>query len=280
MIASMNQQVTIIISVYDHIVFLKAVLESIESQSFQDFEIIISEDGQHREMKAFLENRTWKHPWQHLTQQDTGWRKNKALNRAIMASSHPYLIFIDGDCILHPRFVEMHVKYAKNGRFLGGKRVKLSPEITQEYLNQGLRIHQLPWHVWKSSFSFNKQPHRFPEEGLFINPSGPLGFIPAFRSISELRGCNMSMFKKDLLAINGFDEDYTLPAIGEDIDLTWRMKKLGLELYSVRNLAVVFHLYHKENWLDQEINLSLLQQKQNKGNVNCLHGIINLERSR
>lgn len=275
----MKQPVSIIISVYDHIAFLNAVLESIENQSFQDFEIIISEDGQHTEMKDFLQNRLWKHSWKHLTQQDTGWRKNRALNRAILASSNPYLIFIDGDCVLHPRFIEMHVKYAREGRFLGGKRVKMSPELTHDFLNNRIRIHQLPWRIWKTSFSFKNKPHQFPEEGIFINPVGLFCFIPFLRSIKELRGCNMSMYKKDLLAINGFDEDYTLPAIGEDIDLTWRMKKQGIKLNSVRNLAVVFHLYHKENWNDQEINLQMLKQKQNSGRVSCIHGIHHIEES-
>ena len=54
----------------------------------------------------------------------------------------------------------------------------------------------------------------------------------------------MSFSKAAILEINGFDEDYIRPAIGEDIDLTWRFIAAGYHLVAARNLAVQYHLYH------------------------------------
>ena len=46
----------------------------------------------------------------------------------------------------------------------------------------------------------------------------------------------------------GLIEDYVLPTIGEDIDLTWRFEGMGYHLYSLRNFAVQYHFITKENW--------------------------------
>lgn len=45
---------------------------------------------------------------------------------------------------------------------------------------------------------------------------------PELRTMSQLKECNMSMYKDAIVSINGFDEDFFRPAIGEDIDLVWR----------------------------------------------------------
>ena len=49
---------TLIISVYKNTTTLKAILESLERQTEQDFEVIISEDGQDEGMAAFVASRS------------------------------------------------------------------------------------------------------------------------------------------------------------------------------------------------------------------------------
>ena len=84
----------------------------------------------------------------------------------------------------------------------------------------------------------------------------------------------MSFSKKAILAISGFDENYVLPAIGEDIDLSWRFIQAGFKHKSVRNLAVQYHLYHKENWVNQDENLSKMLEKQSRKEYICKNGLI------
>ena len=107
---------SIIISVYKNTQALYFVLESLRRQTILDFEIIISEDGEDKAMSDFVKNYDWFCEYQHLTQPDVGWRKNRALNRAILAAKNEWLIFIDGDCLVHRRFVEMHLRYAAPNR--------------------------------------------------------------------------------------------------------------------------------------------------------------------
>lgn len=264
---------TLIISVYNNINFLEVVLDSVTAQTFKDFEIIISEDAEHEHMKAFLGNYAFKNPWQHLTQADSGWRKNRALNRAILSAKADYLVFIDGDCVLHPRFMENHLHLAKENLVLGGKRLKLNEKATVLFLNRSLKPSDINPYLFFNLPHLRKDGFRYLEEGFYINPHGILGCIPKVRTLKNITGCNMSFSKKSIMSINGFDEDYTLPAIGEDIDLIWRFLKAGYHLGSVRNLAVQYHLHHKENWVNQDLNIKILKEKQKKGDFRCRNGI-------
>ncbi len=264
---------TLIISVYTNTIALKAVLDSIKTQTWKEFEILVSEDGQNSAMKEFLASYPFEQTWQHLCQDDLGWRKNRALNRAILAAKSDYLVFIDGDCVLHPRFMEMHHRFSKETRILAGKRIKLNETLTQDLLVQKSTPLKIQEYLLKHLFSLRKEGLRFSEEGLFFDPDSLLGFIPRLRKMTQLKGCNMSFSRKAILAINGFDEDYIRPAIGEDIDLVWRFEKAGYELYSLRNLAVQFHLHHKEHWSDQSINLEMMKERQKANRYFCLNGI-------
>lgn len=265
---------SLIISVYKNTSTLKAVLDSLKEQTFKDFEILVSEDGESTVMKDFLSSYPFEQPWLHLTQEDQGWQKNRALNRAIRAAQANQLVFIDGDCVLHPRFMEMHVRFASEHRILAGKRIKLNKELSQQLLDGTIALKDLQTYLFNRFFRLRKLGFRFQEEGLFINPDQMLGFIPRFRKMTQLKGCNMSFSKNAILAINGFDEDYTRPAIGEDIDLVWRFKSAGYSLFSLRNMAVQYHLYHPENWSDQSENMHMMEEKMKSNQFICLNGIM------
>ncbi len=268
----MPYKTSIIVSVYKNVRFLKVVLDSLKLQTVKNFEIIISEDGCSEQMSTFIENFAFEHDFLHLTQEDLGWRKNRAMNRAIVASKSDWLIFIDGDCVLHPRFVEMHLRYATENRVLGGKRVKLNPSLTQILLENVSNFQQIQKQLIYRLFS-NKKGIGFIEEGIFLAPDRLFGFIPKIRKINHLKGCNMSFSKKAIEAINGFDEDYILPAVGEDEDLTWRFKAAGFKLFSVRNLALQYHLYHTESWINQDENLDKMHDKQLRNEYICKNGL-------
>lgn len=263
---------SVIISVYNNTEALKVVLDSLNEQTESNFEIIISEDAEHESMRKFCLSYQFKNDWQHITQTDEGWRKNRALNNAIKAAKSNYLIFIDGDCVLHPRFVEFHLKLSGNKNIVAGKRVKLNVQLSNQLKESISNIPQITKSLLKCLF-LNKKQNSFIEEGFFINPTSILGFIPKVRNMHQLKGCNMSFPKQAIYDINGFDEDYILPAIGEDIDLTWRFKLAGYHLVSARNLAVQYHLYHKENWTNQDKNISIMNEKQSRNEYICKNGL-------
>jgi cellulose synthase/poly-beta-1,6-N-acetylglucosamine synthase-like glycosyltransferase len=273
MFNSPSPKISLIISVYKNTEFLDAVLKSVEKQTFRDFEIIISEDGDSEEMRRFLSTVKSSFPLLHLTQPDKGWRKNKALNRAVQAAHADWLVFIDGDCVLHPRFLEFHWQLADEGCILAGKRVKLDATTSQKLISGEYLLEKMSKFIRKNAAKIKKNGGGFLEEGVFIDPKGWLGFIPRLRKMTQLKGCNMSFHRKAIEAINGFDEDYIRPAVGEDIDLHWRFEGMGYPLKCVRNLAVQYHLWHKESWTDQEENMAMMRANQANNQFVCKNGL-------
>ena len=91
----------------------------------------------------------------------------------------------------------------------------------------------------------------------------------------RILGCNWGILKKNILAVNGFDEDYNRAGVGEDFDIDWRLKKYGLKVRSMKGKAIVFHLYHKANYKpsDTEYVEKLMAEKKREGNSFCLNGI-------
>lgn len=256
---------SLIISVYKNTTFLKSVLDGLAYQTEKDFEIIISEDGQSTEMKQFVETYPFENEWQHLTQEDLGWRKNRALNRAILAARAEHLVFIDGDCVLHPRFIEMHIQHFQTNTILAGLRVMLNEKETKRLLQDSTRLRKLQPVIWRSLLVGNGIKR--PEEGIFVP------YLNKIRKLNYLTGCNMSFSKKAILSINGFDEDYTKPAYGEDTDLVWRFKMAGYAFCSLRNQAVEYHLCHPRSWTDQSENMQKGLEKKSRGEYVCRHGI-------
>lgn len=261
---------SLIISIYKNTVFLKAVLDSLAFQTEKNFEVIISEDGCSPDVERFISNYSFSNDYQHITQEDIGWRKNRALNRAILAAKSDYLIFIDGDCVLHPRFIEMHVRFSKQGRVLAGKRAMLGDKLSKEILDDSSKVLDMQPKVYGALVGICDISR--PEEGIFIPPIIPVYKI---RKLEYLTGCNMSFTKSDIISINGFDEDYVKPAYGEDTDLVWRFKMAGKEFFSLRNLAVQYHINHPKSWTDQSVNMQMGLAKQERREYICCNGIKN-----
>lgn len=251
---------TLIISVYRNTDNLRAILRSLEAQTCQDFEVIISEDGQSKEMAELVASYPWRWPMQHLRQEHQGWRKERILNLSVVAARTDWLIFIDGDCVLHPRFMEAHIRHRKPGVILAGKRIKLNKELSERVLRG-----ESP-KLWP--YLFSRRGCRYVEEAFYCYAAEWLR-----RPVKHLLGSNMSMSKEDLVAINGFDENYTLPATGEDYDIEWRMLRNGCKIESLRNLAIQYHIWHLENWHDHDENMIYCRQMQEANQIVCKNGI-------
>jgi glycosyltransferase involved in cell wall biosynthesis len=268
--------ISLVISVYKDVESLQTILEALRFQSYKDFEIVVSEDGEFAGMRGLLENYVHPNPIMHLTQPDSGWRKNQALNNAIRKSGGDYLIFIDGDCVPNHRFIENHFRFSAPGTIVAGRRVKLGPFYTDLFkrnINDLLKLEKkVVWDYW----GMKKDGAKFYEEGIFIEAASLPGKLLSRRKFRTMKGCNMSFYKNDIVSINGFDEDYILPAVGEDIDLIWRFQRAGFSFCSVKNFAVQYHLNHKENCSDNSGNERLMLEKMERNEIICKNGLLKL----
>ncbi len=59
-----------------------------------------------------------------------------------------------------------------------------------------------------------------------------------------LLGCNFSIAKQDMLDVNGFDERYMYPGVGEDTEMDWRLRNKGMKVFSPKFCMIQYHLWH------------------------------------
>jgi GT2 family glycosyltransferase len=262
----------VIISVYRDVEALGCILHALRRQTQPGFEVVVSEDGESPDMRRFVDEVRPSFPrLTHLTQADLGFRKTRALNQALCAASAGRLIFLDGDCVPHRRFVENHLRYGAPKTLCAGRRVQLGPRLSQWLRGRPARIG-----VLQNALNYLLLAPTFHFDG---GRNYEAGF--ASRLLQNLRGadprfilgCNFSCHKADLLAINGFNEDYVEPGAGEDTDLEWRFQRAGVRLKSVRFVAPVFHLYHESTWAISARNQQILVATRNRGEVYCRNGI-------
>ena len=271
---------SVIISVYNNFDRLRKVLVGLEMQTRQGFEIILSDDGSTEEsvqqMLSYAKDS--KIPVQHIWQEDNGFRKTIVLNKSVQAAKSDYLIFLDADCVPHPKFVEEHLHHRKQNRVLSGLRVLLSEKLTNWLTLERIKNGVLSQNRFLAKIFIDSLGEtRLPERAIY-KPNFPFKNIlkPKFKT---LYGCNWSIYKKDLLDINGFDERYLAPAVGEDTDPEFRLKFAGKELVSINYQAVQYHLYHKLLPRPQ-VNEELLKQVKELGKPWTEYGIKQTEEAK
>ena len=212
------------------------VLQSIESQTKLPEEVIIADDGSNDNTEKLIINYQESsslniiHSWQ----EDKGFRAAKSRNKAIAISNFEYIVLVDGDMILHPKFIQDHLKNAEPGYFIQGTRVLMTKNRTRQALNNS-----------RGKFSFLSKGLRNRKNAIHSNYCSKL-LSKKKNYIQGIKTCNMSFYKEDCLNINGFNNDFE--GWGrEDSELSIRLMNSGIKRKTLRFNAIQFHLWHKEN---------------------------------
>ena len=258
-------KISLIVAVYKNIPVLGLILQALEGSSFRDFEVIIAEDNDGAAMRDFLKSAQLRHTFviKHLWQPDAGFRKDRALNRAVAAAEADLLVFIDGDCVPHRHFLQAHYRNRAPKIACYGRRVMLSEQLSTRILANAAA--QLPKLNFWQALRYRCQRL---DSGLYWP------FMPTpIQTTTAIWGCNWSIHKKDLLVVNGFDEDYVKPGIGEDTDIEWRLFRAGIRLKKIKFQAIQYHFYHPENYASTQENETLMRQKVADGKVFCERGV-------
>lgn len=238
-----SPQLSLIIAVYNKAEILRLVLAACARQSFQNFEVIIADDGSGPDVKSVVaEAHQYGFPIIHLWHEDQGWRKNAMLNNAIRAATTDYLVFIDGDCLPSRHFLLDHWREREENRVLLGRRVETSKRWSEELTLDKVRSGAFERYGWKEWMDGVRGDSLRVEDGIRI-PSALLRTL-LLRNVTGMLGSNFSVAKKHLVAINGFDELYDGPGCGEDSDVQYRLSLIGVTGKSLRNLAVQYHVWH------------------------------------
>jgi glycosyltransferase involved in cell wall biosynthesis len=225
-------QVALIITTYNRPDALSLVLESAARQYRLADEVIICDDGSDSNTSAIIASWSSQLPIRHAWCPDMNFRAALTRNLGILKSQAEILIFVDGDCLAPPSFIESHLKLAEPGYVVSGGRHLLSDDQTKSILNGSLAPSEV-FDNWKFA-------------------SWPLGFLRDFspKNWGSVRTCNLSVHREDALRIAGFDESY----VGwgrEDSDFVVRLIHSDAKIRSGRLAACVAHLYHSESPRDR-----------------------------
>jgi glycosyltransferase involved in cell wall biosynthesis len=233
----------VIVTTYNRPDALAAVLEGYRHQDRDDFELIVADDGSTPDTRELVEEygRTVPFPVRHVWQPDEGFRAGAVRNRALAATRAEYVIFTDGDCVPRSSFVSRHRRLAEPGRFLSGNRVLLSAGFTERVLRERLPIHAWSRTAWLAVRLAGGIDRLLP---LLELPDTPLRRRLPGRW-KGVKTCNLSAWRADLLAVNGFDEAYSGWGL-EDTDLVIGLLRAGVRHKSARFATPVFHLWHAE----------------------------------
>ena len=256
-------RVSLIITTYNRPDALLLVLRSIEGQITLPYEVIIADDGSTNDTKEVVTSFQEKsdirviHSWQ----EDSGFRAAKSRNKAIAKATGKYIILIDGDMILHPKFIEDHINNAESGYFVQGSRVLLTQDKTKQTLDQQ-----------KINFSLLSNGLQNRKNAFHSNILSKL-FSNKRNYLRGIRTCNMAFYKQDCININGFNNEFE--GWGrEDSEFIMRLLNSGINRKNVRFNAIQFHLWHNENIRDSlEKNDAILQDTINNHTQWCNNGI-------
>lgn len=258
-------RISLIVSTYNRPDALDLVLDGLAAQRYgpclkrADVEVIVADDGSGPETVERV------HAWQsgfpvalrHVWHEDTGFRLAAIRNRATAQASGEYLVFIDGDCVPFPDFLEQHARLAEAGFFVAGNRLLLAQEFTQALLEKSSDHQLLTW-GWRRWWQHYRLGHINKPAALLRLPDGPHRKLRS-KNWKMLKGCNIGVWKQDLALINGFDEAFSGWGY-EDSDFAIRLLRAGKRIKDGRFAVPLLHLWHRENDRSQEPeNLKRLQ---------------------
>ncbi|PMO52324.1 family 2 glycosyl transferase [Vibrio breoganii] len=253
---------SLIITTYNWKEALQAVLESVKNQTILPDEVIVADDGSRPDTAELISNfqALYPIPLLHSWQPDDGFQLSKSRNKAIAKASGDYIIMIDGDIILHPKFIETHIKVAKQDWFVQAGRAMLDKRQSASVLDS------------------KQSPHFFtPNLKNRKNSlcSSLLSNLFSYKRNNDkaTRGCNMAFWHSDLVEVNGFNEDF----VGwgrEDSEFTLRMLNAGKNRLYLKFGGVGFHLYHKESPRELLLqNENILNKTKEQRLVRCDNGL-------
>ena len=263
-------KISAIILTYKRPEALELILLSILHQSIRPYEVIIADDGSGSRTFDVITKFKKNFPIElkHVWHKDKGFRIASIRNKAIRESKGDYLIFSDGDLIFHSSFFKDFKQNLCKGKAFIGSRVFLSKKFSEKLelqFNFKGSVCFLSDKIEKNRLNSIRLP--------FISK-----MMPNTTFSQRLRGGLLAVSKKDIIKVNGWNEDFT--GWGkEDTELLSRMHHNGIQFKKLKFTGITYHLWHPhESRYRIKNNEALLQQSISKQLAWCENGLIKGER--
>ena len=258
-------RVALVITTYERPDALAAVLASVGRQRVAPDEIVIADDGSGPATRALVDgfSALSKVTTRFVTQPHAGFRLTRLRNLAIAATPLDYLVFIDGDMLLHPEFIADHARLARRGYFTQGLRVRADARLTRALLAAPT---QLP-RPWSRGLGGLRRAY------LLRSPVMTLALRSVANSFIAIKGCNQAFWRDDLVRVNGFNE--AIEGWGpEDKELAARLLNAGVQRQTLLFGGIACHLHHPPtSRAALPANLAVLETTRRSAQVRCERGL-------
>lgn len=232
----------LIITTYNQKERLALVLDSVKNLEPLPDEVLIADDGSREDTAKLIQAYQKDFPCklEHIWQKDEGFRAAASRNKAINASNSEYIILIDGDMILEKNFINDHLKFASLKTILQGSRTILNEKESKELLRKN------DFSLAFDKKGFKNQRNIFLAKCVYKFSKLTKKFFKKSQLVKGSKTCNMSFYKSDFEAIEGFNEKF----IGwgrEDSEFVARFLFNNGTFKRLKFNALAYHIYHEEN---------------------------------
>jgi glycosyltransferase involved in cell wall biosynthesis len=255
----MKPSISLIVNTYENHGALTKVLDALIKQKLDAKEILIADDGSGSKTAEVIQNFVSQLPLNHCRQDHEGFRRSVILNKAIAQATGDYLVFLDGDSVPAREFVADHTDLAERGCWVQGRRAFVDESCVETFEPTCGKI-------WSLAL-------RGKLAGLMKAMRLPRPVIKRGREQRGILGCNLGIWRDDLMAVNGYDETFT--GWGrEDADLGNRLYHLGRDRKFVYGRAIIYHLNHPVLPRDRlETNQALLEETIREKRIRARKGL-------
>ena len=260
--SALGTDVAVVVTTYNRPMALAWVLASLSRQTVMPAAIVVADDGSGEETFQVIQD--WRdyfgrhHPQIrliHAWQEDLGFRaaavRNLAVERAKAECNPKVIVFMDGDCLASPHFIQNHLALLEPDTMVAGGRGLLTQTYTKQLeqmaekrgpyeLIAGPELFSSPYRLWLS-----KACDRYLSMYQWTHPIFNRLRDAKPKDESLVRTCNLSLWARDFDRVDGFDESFVGWGL-EDTEFAVRLIAKGIRVRSGRFATNVFHLWHPE----------------------------------
>lgn len=242
-------KLSVIIVNYSCEKYLYECLSSIEKSDFpkENLEIIVVSNSPLNKELINFEN---KYPQTINIHNPENFGFSKANNIGIRESSGQYILILNPDTIIHRSTLSCVVNYLENNPEAGIATclVKLSDGLIDDACHRGFPT---PWNAF---CHFSGLADLFPSSGFFNGYHLGYQNLDKIHEIDSCAGAFLMIRRSVGEKLKWFDEDYFW--YGEDIDLCFRLKKLGFKVIFIPQAAIVHYKGVTSGIIKQTKNIS------------------------
>lgn len=246
---SHHPEIALLVSSYNRAEHLRRALLSIAAQQGVDgkIEVVVTDDGSTDHSHKVVEQFRNLAPFsvKMTTHPHGSFQLARCRNEGVAASDAPYVLFLDGDCVLPPDHVKHHLAARKKGVVMAGDCVRLDEVVSSMITDEQIRTGDL------KRFAPPKELARL----IWQHRKARFYSLIRHAAKPKLIGNNVAIWRSDYERVNGYDENF----VGwgcEDDDLRLRLRRAGVRIASILDRTFTYHLWHPvdptatANWRD------------------------------